>query len=135
MSRGGRRLGAGSKPAWKNGKTKVIRVPETLATKILEIARLLDDDQPLVGVISSENECVTQSKEIDLSGIAVRAFRDGPGIYLVDLVRAGYKIKPERLGLSIENRLEKNEAKGLDIEVNRAIDSLNNSKTKRTDKS
>lgn len=104
MSRGGRRLGAGGKPTWKYGKTKVIRVPEALVDRILEIVKLLDDDLPLTGVTSSEDEPVTESKVIDLSGVSIRAFDRGPGIYLADLLRAGYQIKPEKIIQSKELR-------------------------------
>jgi hypothetical protein len=108
MPRGGHREGAGGKPSWAHGKTKVIRVPEALAEKILEIARILDGGMSLIEVTESKNESVTGSKVIDLSGISIRAFRDGPGIYLADLIAAGYEIQPEKLAQSVRLKASQN---------------------------
>jgi hypothetical protein len=124
MGRGGRREGAGGKPAWNKGKTKVIRVPEALADKILEIARILDADSPMNGVTSSDNDAVTDSKVIDLSGITVRAFSHGPGIYLVDLIKAGYEIKPEALALTVKRRSNGDNKEVLKREVDEAMRQL-----------
>lgn len=43
---GGARPGAGNpdfKPKWKSGKTTVIRVPETIASEVLAMARQIDE--------------------------------------------------------------------------------------------
>lgn len=98
MARGGRREGAGGRPAWKYGKTKPVRVPIALADKILEIAKILDEGK----FEDSDNleefeELVTASKVIDLTGIAILYSKDGPVVRLADLVRVGYEIRPERL--------------------------------------
>lgn len=127
MPRGGRRIGAGGKPTWRYGKTKVIRVPEALAEKLLEIAKLLDADQPLVDVTSSKDEPVTESKVIDLSGVSIRAFDRGPGVYLADLLRAGYEIRPERIVQSKELRkvaAEGESANSLKQQIGAAIEDL-----------
>jgi hypothetical protein len=127
MPRGGYRLNAGGKPTWKHGKTKTIRVPEALAEKILEFARILDDDQGLVSVISTNNEPVTKSKVIDLSGVLIRAFKYGPGVYLVDLLRAGYEIQPEKLVQSVRLRQAKENREqedSLKHQVNAAIEDI-----------
>lgn len=127
MPRGGYRLGSGGKSSWSHGKTKVIRVPEALAEKLLEIARLLDTEESLVEVTESKNEPVTKSKVVNLSGISVRSFRDGPGIYLADLLAAGYEIQPERLSRSIKMKSshEKQErAQSLKHEIGVAIEQL-----------
>lgn len=99
MPRGGRRPGAGGKPEWIHGKTKVIRVPEALADKILVIARMLDEGKSL--------DNVTGSKMIDLSGISVRQHDGIIAIHLEDLVRAGYQIRPENLSKLVEARIQK----------------------------
>lgn len=128
MPRGGYREGAGGKPSWVHGRTKVIRVPEALAEQVLEIARTLDTGKSLVHVTESNNDPVTQSKVVDLSGIAIRAFRDGPGIYLADLMLAGYEIRPARLARSIETRARKSQqerVRSLKQEVDAAIKQLN----------
>jgi hypothetical protein len=96
MARGGVRPGAGGKSKWIHGKTTVIRVPEDLAEKILQIARVLDE----------EGSFVTESKVIDLTGIAVHSHPRGPVIYLADLLRAGYAIVPERLIRSLKPKVE-----------------------------
>lgn len=88
MPRGGKRLGAGGKPSWKNGKTKTIRVPVVLADEILSIARQLDTEQ----VIERE----TKSKVVDLSGVVVPEIRGRRFVFLSDLVRAGYEIHPRK---------------------------------------
>lgn len=103
MARGGRREGAGGRPAWKHGKTKPVRVPIALAEKILEIAKILDEGK----FEDSDNleefeEPVTASKAIDLTGVAILYSKDGPVVRLADLVRVGYEIRPERLVRSLK---------------------------------
>ena len=47
--RGGARIGAGAKSTWKTpGKTKLVRIPEQIADKVLEAARAIDDGYRLV---------------------------------------------------------------------------------------
>jgi hypothetical protein len=89
MSRGGKRPGAGNKPKWKHGKTKVIRVPEVLAGEILEIAKEIDEN----GFFESE----TYSKVLDLSSLPVFTSHRGLSVSLVALLMAGYEIKPASL--------------------------------------
>lgn len=97
MTRGGKREGAGGKPAWKHGRTKPVRVPIVLADAILEIARVLDsrdlEDSENIEKLSGSQQ---RAQVIDLTGIAIRATKDGPVVYLADLIRAGYTIKPEQ---------------------------------------
>jgi len=93
MPRGGRREGAGSKPAWKQGKTKTVRIPEALADKILAIARVLDENE----FSDVENWEYSTEKVIDLTGVAIHSNINGASVYLTDLIRIGYTIKPERL--------------------------------------
>ena len=90
MARGGARLNAGAKAKWKHGKTKTIRVPESLVPQILEYSKKLDAGE----VIESE----TKSKVLDLSGISIRACNGKSAVYLEDLAKAGFEILPERLG-------------------------------------
>lgn len=92
MPRGGYREGAGGRPSWRHGKTKPVRVPEALAEKIVEIARILDEGGSL-----QPEEAETGSKIIDLTGVAVLYSKNGPVVRLADLVRVGYVIRPERL--------------------------------------
>ncbi len=99
MSRGGYRLGAGGKPQWIHGKTKVIRVPEALADQILVIARMLDEGKSL--------DNVTASKTIDLSGVSVRQYQGGIAVLLEDLVKAGYQIKPANLARILEDKINR----------------------------
>lgn len=92
MARGGRREGAGGKPSWNYGRTKPVRVPIALADKILEIARVLDEQDSEI-----ELQAETGSKVIDLTGVAIIASKQGPVVLLSDLLRVGYEIRPERL--------------------------------------
>lgn len=101
MPRGGRRLGAGGKHKWIHGETKVIRVPVALADQVLAIARILDEGKSL--------EDVTPSKTINLSGISVKYLKNGPVVYLQDLLKAGYKIRP----IGLVDRLRKQIDQGI----------------------
>lgn len=101
MGRGGYRENAGSKPSWNYGKTKVIRVPIALADQILAIARMLDSGKAL--------EDVTASKMVNLSGISIHQLKNGPVVYLQDLLKAGYKIRP----LALVDKLRKDIDRGI----------------------
>ena len=90
MPRGGYREGAGGKPKWKHGKTKVIRVPEVLADRIVKYAKDLDTGK----VVKQESKVI---EVIDLSNISLISVSGQMGIRLSDLVKKGYEIKPKRL--------------------------------------
>lgn len=123
MPRGGKREGAGGKPKWKHGKTKTIRVPESLADEILEIAEGLD--QGLSFIVEKEAIKVavidydTQSKTVDLSGVSLRQVNGVLAVYLEDLVKKGYSFLPERITQLVEARLRK-------LEIDRRIKHGNN---------
>ena len=95
MTRGGAREGAGSQSVWKSGKTKVIRVPETLADRVLEYARALDENNDSLDLVP---EPVTQSKVVNLSGISIQIHNGKLVVYLEDLAKAGFEILPTSLG-------------------------------------
>ena len=42
---GGARPGAGGGSRWKHGRTKLVRLPEALVDKILEVARYMDQNE------------------------------------------------------------------------------------------
>jgi hypothetical protein len=94
MVRGGKREGSGNKPGWKNGKTKVIRVPEVLADQILQYAKELDE-----GKIRNiqPKEITPMLNIVDLSGIPMIAVSGEMGIKLSDLVKRGYQLTPKRI--------------------------------------
>jgi hypothetical protein len=100
MGRGGARPNAGVKPTWKNGKTKTIRVPIVLADEILKIARDLDKK----GV----TEYDTGSNLVDLSDISVPQLNGKKFVFLQDLIKLGYLIRP----LSLANRVNEEIHKG-----------------------
>ena len=104
MTRGGKRVGAGAKLKWIRGKTKVIRVPESLAETVLLFAEFLDSTQNLDSVTWSNDDSVTDSKVIDLTGVVVRSINGNPCVYLADLLRIGYQIYPEKYTNSIKFR-------------------------------
>lgn len=89
MPRGGKRKGAGSKLKWKHGKTKTIRVPVALSEKLLQIAHKLDE-----GVIIDYD---TESKIVNLSGVSIGELQGRKIVFLDDLLRMGYEIKPLKL--------------------------------------
>jgi len=100
MTRGGAREGAGNQPAWKSGKTKVIRVPEVLADRVLEHAHKLDelgDSLDLEPVTQSKTETAPQ-KVVNLSGISIQIHDGKLVVYLEDLAKAGFEILPSSLG-------------------------------------
>jgi hypothetical protein len=103
MPRGGKREGAGGKPTWKNGKTKTIRVPIALADEILRFAKELDVN----GFIDAD----TESKVINLSGISVAQIKGKSFVFLGDLVRVGYEIKPDKLAEKVILEIYKDEIK------------------------
>lgn len=107
MARGGYREGSGGVPTWKHGKTKTIRVPEALASEILEIARRLDEGEKLISQRESIIEPVTESKVLDLSRISIRQVNGVIAVYLEDLVKAGYELRPQNLALMVEARIRK----------------------------
>lgn len=133
MARGGRRSGSGGKPTWQNGKTKVIRVPETLADLVLQLARDIDSGKLEISVTESGlvslpvYDGVTSSKVIDLSGVSIRVFGNGPGVYLADLLAAGYEVLPEKLVRSFKVRIaqeQRERASSLKRELDSAIEQM-----------
>ena len=107
MSRGGKRPGAGGKPTWKHGKTKTIRVPIALADEVISFARELDEK----GIIEHD----TDSKMIDLSGITVSQIRGKSFVFLSDLVKSGYYVKPEKLAERVIDEVYKEQLAGYDF--------------------
>jgi hypothetical protein len=97
MPRGGYREGSGSKPSWRHGETKTIRVPEVLVNQILEYARKLDEGDII--------EPVTESKVINLSGINLKTYGGKITVHVEDLAKAGYQIMPEKLGVMFRSIL------------------------------
>jgi len=128
MPRGGYRPGAGVKPSWNYGKTKVVRIPENLVETVLQVARDLDQGKKVITVTASNTESVTESKVINLSGITIRALPNGPAVYLADLLAAGYKIYPEKILQSLKlkgSQQNQERAKSLKQEIDEAIEALN----------
>ena len=109
MTKGGVRSNSGAKGKWKHGKTKLIRVPEELADKILEYAHKLDEKANIENVTESKinhnlvSDSVTNSKTLNLSGISIRVCNGKSAVLLEDLVKIGYTLYPERLGQIFRN--------------------------------
>jgi hypothetical protein len=100
MPRGGKREGSGGKFTWIHGKTKTIRVPESLADRILDIAKMIDGGKTV--------DDVTQSKYVDLSGITIRSMGGKQGVLIEDLLKAGYKVRPLALVDMVRKQLDRN---------------------------
>lgn len=98
MPRGGYRENAGGKPTWISGKTKTIRVPIVLADRVIELARKLDEGRRI--------DDVTKSKYVDLSGIAIRDCNGRDAVYVEDLLRAGYTVRPVRLVDAVRRKMD-----------------------------
>jgi hypothetical protein len=99
MPRGGSRERAGRKSKWNHGRTKMIRVPESLAESILEIAHKLDE-QESIGFESN-------SYSVDLSTLNIPTIRGKRFVFLQDLLRLGYEIKPLSLAENVRKELLK----------------------------
>lgn len=98
MPRGGYREGAGGKPKWIHGKTKTIRVPEALADKILELAHRIDEGYPVGDY--------TKAKYIDLTGVVVKNVRGEAAVFIEDLLKAGFKVKPIKLVDMVRRKID-----------------------------
>lgn len=97
--RGGKREGAGRKSKWAHGKTTTIRVPESLASEVLRLARQLDSGIQI--------DSVTNSKTIDLTGIPIRHLDEQPVVAVKDLLRKGFKIRPLKLVDALRKELDR----------------------------
>ncbi|GAB4212680.1 MAG: hypothetical protein OHK0012_07380 [Synechococcales cyanobacterium] len=75
MGRGGARPGAGAKGSWESGRTKTIRVPESLADDVLELARRLDEGETFDSDTESNRDDV--ERMIGLLDDLIEGLRDG----------------------------------------------------------
>lgn len=99
MPRGGRRAGAGGRFKWIHGKTKPIRIPEALADEIVRIAIMVDSGKTI--------DDVTRSKYLNLSGVKVHFLEDGPVVYIEDLLKAGFTVRPVTLVNRVREFIDK----------------------------
>lgn len=99
MPRGGYRPGSGSKPKWIRGKTTVIRVPEVLTDEVLRVTKLLDEGKLV--------DDVTKSRYLDLSGVSVRLVDGRPAVFLEDLLKAGFKVRPLELVDKVRKQIDR----------------------------
>jgi len=88
MGKGGARENSGARSKWKNGKTKTVRVPENLIPQILEYAHNLDN-----GVEVTKDT----SRTLNLSNVSIHRINGKSCIFLQDLVKLGYQLKPKKL--------------------------------------
>lgn len=92
--------GAGQRDTPVANKITIIEIISLLPgevggqTRKAASARVLDDSESLD--IESW-DCNAESKVVDLTGIAIHSHTHGAFVYLSDLIRIGYTIKPERL--------------------------------------
>lgn len=117
MGRGGVRSNSGAKSKWKHGKTKMIRVPEDLAEQILEFAHKLDEGANIETETEPKTDsslvldCVSESKVLDLSGISVATLKDRTFVFLDNLLKSGYLLKPDTLNDRVLTEIYKNSLK------------------------
>jgi hypothetical protein len=117
MPRGGVRSNSGAKGKWKHGKTKLIRVPEELADQILEYAHKLDENAKIESETESKTDfslgldSVMESKVLDLSGISVATLKGRTFVFLDNLLKSGYVLKPDTLNDRIITEIYKNSLK------------------------
>lgn len=117
MPRGGVRSNSGAKGKWKHGKTKLIRVPEELADKILKYAHKLDENAKIESETESKTDSslgldsVMESKVLDLSGISVATLKERTFVFLDNLLKSGYVLKPDALNDRVLTEIYKNSLK------------------------
>ena len=117
MPRGGVRSNSGAKGKWKHGKTKLIRVPEKLADQILEYAHKLDENAKIESETESKTDSslgldsVMESKVLDLSGISVATLKERTFVFLDNLLKSGYVLKPDALNDRVLTEIYKNSLK------------------------
>jgi hypothetical protein len=117
MGRGGVRSNSGAKGKWKHGKTKLIRVPEELADQILEFARKLDEGANIESETEPKTDSslvldsVSESKVLDLSGISVATSKERTFVFLDNLLKSGYVLKPDTLNDRVLTEIYKNSLK------------------------
>jgi hypothetical protein len=117
MPRGGVRSNSGAKSKWKHGKTKLIRVPEKLADQILEYAHKLDENAKIESETESKTDSslgldsVMESKVLDLSGISVATLKERTFVFLDNLLKSGYVLKPDALNDRVLTEIYKNSLK------------------------
>ena len=105
MPKGGVRKNAGARSKWKQGKTKMIRVPEVLADKILQYAHDLDEGAIIDTEAESKNnynlvcesESKSESKILDLSKVSVGTLNSRTFVFLDNLIKSGFLLKPDIL--------------------------------------
>lgn len=107
MTRGGYREKAGGVSTWKHGKTKTIRVPIDLADEVLRLARELDEGKVILAPQKQYFDTVTESKVLDLARVSIRQANGVIAVYLEDLVKAGYELRPPSLAAMVEARLRR----------------------------
>ncbi|MFM6136954.1 MAG: hypothetical protein ACKPCP_22870 [Sphaerospermopsis kisseleviana] len=119
MARGGARSNAGAKSKWKHGKTKPVRIPESLIPKVLEYLQNLDK----VGIIEnvSQSKSVTnifvaerrwKEDTLNLSNISIHRLNGKSFVFVEDLIKAGYEIEPSRLADVVLDEMYKSQTKG-----------------------
>ena len=64
MPRGGKRKGAGRKSAWNAGKTKAVKLPESLIPEIVEFAKMIDST--LVDGLYEQEKVDSQDRLVDI---------------------------------------------------------------------
>ena len=64
MPRGGKREGAGRKPAWNTGSTKAVKLPELLIPEIVEFAKIIDST--LVDGLYGQEKVEEEDRLVDI---------------------------------------------------------------------
>jgi hypothetical protein len=119
MPRGGARLNAGAKTKWKHGKTKTIRVPELLIDQIFEYAKKLDSEGIIENVSKSKTvpgipatRLLVINNTLNLSNISIYCVKNRSFVFIEDLIKAGYEIKPSKLFAIVLDEMRISRTKG-----------------------
>lgn len=98
MPKGGARPNSGKKSTWNYGETTTIRVPKALAEYLKSIARKIDQ---------GEQPFPNSEKIIDFSGVPMSQINGDLAVKLFDLVKTGYRIKPDDVETMVNARIQK----------------------------
>ena len=131
MTRGGKRPGAGAKSIWNNPPTTTIRVPLVLANKLLKIARILDNNEPIEEII----KCLSAKNEENLKGLNNGIYGDEmprkigiEGLYYITHINHVTSILEK--GILSHSQVEKNQIEHQTIYNSAIIDRRQNRKVK-----
>lgn len=105
MPRGGRREKAGRKSGWVNSETQLIRVPKIFASRLIEIAKYLDQGHEVQFMAIEAPDNIDEAAHLDEPIEQLNIFQDVQNSFPIDSTDfppepMGLRALAERLGVS-----------------------------------